>query len=143
MRDANIGEYGLAAAALAIAILVYMASCGTARAAEHEIRFRNADPTQSYTQLRTEWGTMTVSCAPGATCAVVVDLPVGRHEIVAQAASGAAWSADSNVLEALVFPPPVECLAIPACRFDADRDGVVTGTDFTRFVATFGASWAP
>lgn len=134
---------GVAAISLAWAIAIYGASCGTARAADHEIRFQNPDATRTYTELRTEWGTVPVSCAPGATCVVAVDLPVGRHEIVAQAAAGAAWSGDSNALEALVFPPPVECLAIPACRFDANRDGTVNGGDFSGFLGAFNTTWVP
>lgn len=143
MDDFDLGRYGLGAAILALAAVLYIASCGSANAAQHEIRFQNKDATRAYTALRTTWGTVPVSCAPGATCSVVVDIPTGRHEIVAQAAAGSAWSADSNVLEALVFPPPAECLSIPACRFDADRNGVVSGSDFGGFIKAFNSTWIP
>jgi hypothetical protein len=133
----------VAALSMLGALIVYLSTCQTAEAAPHTIRFRNPDATRTYTELRTQWGTVPVSCAPGATCSVVIDIPFGRRTVVGQAAVGGVWSGDSNALTVLVQPTPVECLAIPACRFDADRDGVVAGSDFVPFTQAFGTTWIP
>lgn len=115
----------------------------SAEAAPYTLRFRNPDTTRAYTQLRTPWGTVAAPCAPGATCSVVIDIPIGRQSITAEATDGAVWSVKSASLAALVFPAPADCLALPACRFDATGDGIVGGDDFSAFTSAFGGNWLP
>lgn len=132
----------IAACSVLAALITYMASCGTARAAPHTIQFRNPDPTRSYTALRTPWGTVAATCAPGATCSVVVDIPPGYQTVTAEATDGTLWSSTSNALTPLIQPTPAECQAIPHCPADLDRSGSVNGADFTVFVRSFNRSWA-
>lgn len=146
MKNDDYGRLGLAAATLALAALCYLATCSTADAAPYRLTFRNPDATRAYTSLRTPWGTVAAPCAPGATCSVVIDAPVGRQTVTAQAtADGATWSVASNALAALIAPAPADCLALPACRFDVDLSGTVTVADFGQFLRAFssGASWIP
>jgi hypothetical protein len=126
--------------------LVILGLClmaGAASAAPHTLRFRNPGPTLAYTELRTPWGTVPVSCAPGATFSVVLEIPFGMRTITAQAGNGSLVSPTSNALEVLVQPTPAECIAIPACRHDADRDGWITPSDFGSFLGVLGRSWVP
>lgn len=124
-----------------ILLLLFVPSVSLA--APYTLKFRNPDATRAYTQLRTPWGTVAAPCAPGATCSVILDLPVGRQTITAEATDGAAWSTTSSPLAALVFPAPADCLLLPACRFDATGDGIVGGDDFKAFTNAFGQTWLP
>lgn len=140
--DAHI-KAGFAAIAIVLAGLIYFAAC-TANASPHVLRFQNPSPTVAYTSLRTPWGIVAAPCAPLATCSVVIDVPIGPRTITAEAtADGAVWSARSNALEKLIAPAPAECLALVACRFDADGDGFVTGSDFSVLLGAFGSTWLP
>lgn len=115
-----------------------------AHAAPYTLKFRNPDTTRAYTQLRTAWGIVAAPCAPGATCSITIDIPVGRTTVAAEATDGGGtWSLTSNSLTALVPPTPAECLALPSCRFDATQDGIVLGDDFKAFTAAFGTTWVP
>lgn len=146
MRNDDYGRLGLAAAMLALAALCYLATCATANAAPYTLRFQNPDPTRAYASIRTPWGVVAAPCAPGATCSVVIDAPIGPRTITAEAtADGATWSPTSNALSAMIAPAPADCLALPACRFDADVSGSVTVSDFGAFLRAFssGASWLP
>lgn len=141
MMDDHL-KAGFAAIALVLAVLLYFAAC-TANAAPYVLRFQNPG-TQPYAQLRTPWGIVAAPCAPGATCSVVIDVPIGPRTITAEAtADGSLWSATSNALEKLIAPAPAECLALAACRFDITGDGVVSGADFSAFVAAFNMTWLP
>lgn len=121
--------------------IVLLLTAGTASAAPYTLKFKNPDTARAYTSLRTPWGTVAAPCAAGATCSVVVDLPAGPRHITAEATDGTAWSAASNAIDTIVTLVPVECLSTPACRFDFDGDGRVSGTDFAEFVAAFGSTW--
>lgn len=125
------------------AIGFYVLTCSTADAEPYTLRFQNPSQVFAYTQLRTPWGIVAAPCAPLATCSVVIDVPIGKQTVTAEATAGGAWSATSNALAVLIPPPPSQCLAQAPCRFDADLDGTVSGTDFRAFVAAFGASWIP
>lgn len=125
------------------AIVFYLATCiGTAHAEPYTMKFRNPG-TQPYVSLRTPWGVVAAPCAGGATCSVVIDIPIGRQQVTAEATAGGAWSTTSNALPVLIPPAPAQCLADPPCRFDSDLDGTVSGTDFSAFVAAFGSTWLP
>lgn len=144
MKSDDYGRAGLLAATVGLAVLCYMAACGTASAAPHELRFRNPDQTRAYASIRTPWGIVAAPCAPGATCSVIIDAPIGNQTITAEAtADGATWSSTSNALAALILPAPADCLALPACRFDADLSGSVTVADFGQFFRALGSSWLP
>lgn len=146
MTNDSYGRMGLLAATVALAVLAYLAACGTANAAPYTLRFQNPDPTRAYTSLRTPWGVVAAPCAPGATCSVVIDAPYGQRTITAEAtADGLTWSPTSNAIVKLIPPAPAECYAIPACRFDADLSGSITVADFAAFLKAFssGASWLP
>lgn len=140
--DAHL-KASFAAVALVVAGLLYFATC-TAHAAPYVLRFQNPSPTVAYTSLRTPWGIVAAPCAPLATCSVVIDVPLGPQTITAEATDdGARWSAKSNALERMIAPPPAECLALDACRFDPNVDGAVTVSDFGRFLKALGSSWLP
>lgn len=139
--DAHL-KLAFAVVALVAGGLVYFATCAVS-AEPYTLTFRNPSPTAAYTQLRTPWGIVAAPCAPLATCSVVIDLPVGRSSVTAEATAGGAWSTTSNALSVLVPPAPAQCLAQAACRFDADRDGVVSGSDFGAFVKAFNSTWVP
>lgn len=124
-------------------LILALLAAGTAHADPAELKFQNPG-TQAYTQLRTPWGVVAAPCAGGATCSVIIDAPIGRQTVTAQAtADGSTWSATSNALVKLIPPAPAQCLSQASCRFDADLDGSVNGTDFGAFVAAFGKSWLP
>lgn len=123
--------------------IVLLFAAGTASAAPYTLKFKNPDPAKAYASLRTPWGTVAATCAPGATCSVVVDAPIGPRAITAEATDGTAWSATSNAIAALIAPAPADCLALPACRYDADLSGSVTVADFARFLGAMGTSWLP
>jgi hypothetical protein len=137
-------ETAFGAWALVFAIVGYMVACSTAQAAPYTLNFRNPGTT-TYTSLRTPYGTVPVSCAPGATCSVVLEIPYGQRTITAEAAdaSPALWSSTSNALLSLIPPTPAECVALPACRHDADGDGIVSISDFGSFLGVLGRSWIP
>lgn len=145
--ESGYGWAGLAAASVCLAMISYMATCGTARAAEHEVHWINTDPTRTAGALRVCQADRCVDvpadCGPGATCATVVDLDPGAWPTTVLAALDPAgpWSTPSNELEIRVAMEPADCLALDACRFDADGDGRVAGSDFLRFFAAFGGSW--
>lgn len=145
MRHDDYGRAGLAAATVALAALAYLATC-SAQAAPYVLRFKNTDATRAYASLRTPWGVVAAPCAPGAICSVTIDAPIGRQTITAEATvDGSTWSPTSNAIAALIAPAPADCLALPACRFDADLSGTVTVSDFGAFLRAFssGASWLP
>lgn len=130
----------LLAAAVIAALLVWT---GIASAAPYTLRFQNPGTT-AYKSLRTPWGTVAAPCAGGATCSVVIDIPVGPRTITAEAtADGSLWSARSNSISVLIPMPPAECIALPACRFDSDFDGFVGGSDFSALIKAFGSTWVP
>lgn len=137
----------LAGVCIVGAALIYLASCGPAGAADHELRFRNADATRSTTAIETPWGTVPVACAPGATCSVTVTgIEFGRYpRITIRALIGADRSEPSNALERVIWPSAEECLALDACRSDYDATGTVTVSDFSRFLSSFApaGSWLP
>jgi hypothetical protein len=139
----RLQSLALSAFSLLWAIIIYMAACSTAQAATHAVRFQNPGAELAYTALETEWGTVPVSCAPGATCSVVLDIPFGSRVVSGRAMSGSLRSEPSNEITVLVLPTPAECLAIPACRHDADQNGTVTVSDFGSFLGTMGRSWVP
>lgn len=147
MRDPGYGWMGLAAATVCLAMLSYVATCGVARATEHEVRWRNTDTERTAGALRVcqlvHCVDVPASCGPGATCATVVDLEPGAWPttVFAAEASVGPWSPQSNMLEIRVALEPRDCLALDACRFDADGDGRVAGSDFLRFVSSFGGLW--
>jgi hypothetical protein len=120
------------------AIVLLIASA--AHAAPHELKFRNPG-TVAYTHLRTPWGTVPTSCAPGATCTVIVDVAPGYQTLTAEAAAGALWSLTSNALRAFIRPTPTECAAIPGCPPDLDRNGATALPDFTEFLRWYGKAW--
>lgn len=141
---------GLAGSTLLIAALLYLATCagaGMAGATEHEVRWVNTDPTRTAGALRVcqleRCVDVPASCGPGATCATVVDLAPGAWPTTAFAAELEAgpWSPPSNVLDIRVAMEPADCLALDACRFDADGQGTVNGLDFLRFLGAFGSGW--
>lgn len=138
--DAHL-KAGFAVVALVAAALVYFVAC-SASAAPYVLHFKNPGP-WAYETLTTPWGIVAAPCAGGATCSVVVDIPVGRQTITAKAGAAGVLSPVSNALQALIAPAPADCLLLPACRFDADLDGTVSGTDFSAFVAAFGKTWVP
>lgn len=134
----TIAGYLIGIPIVIIAILIGHA----AHAAPYTLKFQNPSPTQAYTQLRTPWGIVAAPCAPGATCSVIIDAPIGQQTITAEATSdGALWSGKSNALSARIFPLPADCLALPACRFDPDGNGQVTVGDFGAFLSAMGSSW--
>lgn len=141
---------GLAGSTLLIAALLYLATCagaGMAGATEHEIRWINTDPARAAGALRVCQAERCVDvpadCGPGETCSTVVDLEPGVWVTTAHAAELEAgpWSEASNVLEIRVAMEPADCLALDACRFDADGQGTVNGLDFLRFLSAFGGAW--
>lgn len=122
-------------------IALALMAAGTASAAPYTLKFQNPGG-QPYTSLRTPWGIVAAPCAPGATCSVIIDAPIGQQTITAEATSdGTLWSAKSNALAARIFPLPADCLALPACRFDPDGNGTVTVGDFGAFLSALGSSW--
>ena len=139
MRSDDYGRVGLTAATVALAILVYIASCTAARAGDYEALWLNSDPTTAahWVKLCDRAGcsrAVAVDCAPGATCRTrFADPPAARNVYVASSADGSVWSIPSNAIDTDV------CLISPACRLDVDRDGLIGGTDFAEFVRWFGA----
>jgi hypothetical protein len=147
MREPIYGWAGLAAATVCLGMISYIATCGVARAAEHEIRWINADPDRAAGALRVcqleRCVDVPADCGPGDTCSTVVDLEPGVWVTTAYAAEDGAgpWSPSSNALSIRVQMAPADCLELDVCRFDADGDGLVGGSDFNRFVQAFGGAW--
>lgn len=152
----SIRANAVAALTVLAAILMFIAFCAPhAFAVEVPIRFRHpgGDP-RAYDAVRLCDAsvcmdlTLAAPCAPGATCTATADLAPGSREHWLRGLSGADESAASNVrlLTIAAEPEPLDpaaCLAMLACRMDADGDGVVTGSDFARFLTVFGRSWRP
>lgn len=71
MTDDDYGRWGLGAAVVCLAMLVYMATCSSARAAPYEVRYLNPAPSRPYDVLAVCRASgcveQPVSCAPGAT----------------------------------------------------------------------------
>lgn len=135
----NYDRAGLAGASLALAVLAYMATCA-AHAAEQQARVRNPDPTQTVAAVRLCDASgcqpeVAVTIAPGATAAVrFPTAPAGRAVHVQARTADSGWSSPSNTMDAAA------CLLDDACRFDIDRDGGITPTDFSAFLAVLGTS---
>lgn len=146
MNKDELGLYGLGAAMLALATLVYMASCSTAQAAPYEVRYQNPGTKHPYDVLAVCRASgcveQPVACAPGATCAATVDLEPGTHSVWLLGGNGIDRTTASNVREVTIeSPPPFDCLASDACRADFDGSGNVTIADFGRFLSVLGATW--
>jgi hypothetical protein len=130
---------GLTAGVVLVAMLVYLATCASARAeptmVEHTIRYRNADATRALSSLQTAWGAVPVNCPPGATCAVVVRMPWGQHTgVTIRGVSGPLISAQSNAIDFVAYPSDAE-------RADFDGSRSVTVLDFAKFLRVLGSSW--
>lgn len=137
---------GLAASTLLIAGLLYLATCATASATEHEIRYRHESvgPIGALQVCQADRCVdVPAACNPSTECTAIVDLEPGVYPTVARIAyaPGAQWSPPSNVLEIRVRMPKAECLELDACAMDRDQDGKVGGTDFLRFWQAFGSGW--
>lgn len=125
---------GLAASALAIAGIMYLATCA-ANAAPVEIRYRHpgGDP-RAYDALEvcTASGCTRYprACAPGASCALEAQLAPGAREAWLVARAGETPSAPSARRTITVAAPA-------GCEWDLDGDGVVTfgPSDFGPFLS--------
>lgn len=125
---------GLAASALAIAGIMYLATC-TANAATVELRFRHPGGARAYAAVdvcRTSGCVpYPVPCDPGATCAVSATLESGVHpEVWIVAVAGAQRSPASNRI-AVTAPAP------SGCAWDLDASGSVAGMDFLAFMGRY------
>lgn len=144
MNDTHHDWILVAACSVVAAGIAYLATCGTARAVEAEVRYQNA-ATVTLTRLRViQGGTVTeypVSCAPGATCTLRADLRHGLADTKLEGqAAGTLWSLPSNVVPYRAVDPKL-CLADPVCRGDYDADGVSTVADFRVFLGSLGKKW--
>lgn len=130
----NEDRLGLAASALVIAGILYLATC-TANAAPVEIRYRHpgGDP-RAYDALEvcTPAGCTRYAsaCAPGAACALEAQLAPGPREVWLLARAGTLASEPSNRRTITVAAPA-------GCEWDLDGDGRVTfgPSDFGPFLA--------
>lgn len=129
---------GLAAFPLLFAGVLYMATCSSspADASPFDIRYRNPGAALAYDVLEVcngdECRAYPVACAPGATCALVADLPTGAAEVSLVGRAGELASDRSNVRA-------VDVAAVEGCGWDTDADGAVTPADFGAFLVRFGA----
>lgn len=128
-----------------VAFMVFALLSRLAGALPVPVKFRNPGETLPYesVDLHTADGFTTYSsaCAPGATCEVTADLPVGEHEAWLTARSGHTTSGSSNIRTLTVDAPPYDCLSDIVCRADFDGSGTVTVADFGAFLSAMGASW--
>lgn len=130
----SYGRAGMMAASVALAVLLYLASCASARATPFDIRYRNPGETLAYDVLevcnRDECRAYPVACAPGATCALVADLPTGEAVASLIGRSGELTSPRSNVRSVDVAP-------LEGCAWDFDGEGWVSSVDFGEFLRRF------
>lgn len=133
-----------------IAFILFALCSRLAGAASVEIHYQNPGTERAYEALDVcrESGCLRypAPCAPGASCAVTADLAPGTAEVWLVARIGERSSLVSNrrTLTIEEPPPPFDaaaCLALDACRFDADGSGSVTIADFGRFLSVLGATW--
>lgn len=132
-----------------IAFILFALCSRLAGAASVEIHYQNPGTERAYDVLAvcraSGCAELPVSCAPGATCAVSVDLEVGTHSVWLLGGQGAERTASSNVREITIAgPPPFDpaaCSSAPdSWRADFDQSGGVTVSDFGRFLRQFGGS---
>lgn len=133
----SYGTAGLAAASLALAMLVYMATCSTADAAPVSVRYRHpGGDARAYDALEVCQATGCTRyprpCASGATCELEPQLPPGSREVWLVARAGTVSSAASN-RRTVTVPLPA------GCEWDLNGDGVVTfgPSDFGPFLGRF------
>lgn len=138
-RRDGYGAAGLAAASLALAMLVYLATCSTADAAPVSVRYRHpGGDARAYDALEVCQATGCTryarACAPGATCELEAQLPPGSREVWLVARAGTVSSAASN-RRTVTVPLPA------GCEWDLNGDGVVTfgPSDFGPFLSGFTA----
>lgn len=128
------GRAGLLAASVALAMLAYLGTCATARATPFDVRYRNPGAELAYDALDVcngdECQRYAVACAPGATCALVADLPTGEAEAYLVGRSGELESPRSNVRSVEVAP-------LEGCAWDFDGEGWVSSVDFGEFLRRF------
>lgn len=130
----SYGRAGLLAASVALAVLLYLGTCATARATPFDVRYRNPGAELAYDALDVcadaACRRYPVACAPGATCALVADLPTGPAEVSLVGRLGELESDPSN-------RRTVEVAPLEGCAWDFDGEGWVSSVDFGEFLRRF------